>query len=170
MCRQGKAERALCMQERRNVRQIATELDLAYLAGIIDGEGTIGIYKGAEPFNYHLALIITNTYAPMLDWVRARTGGSLTRHTPETARHKQGWQVVVWQARAADVIRLCQPYLIVKAQQADLALRFMSDYVSFRGRNSPVTEEQVAKRRWYYEQSLAINGGKRTGRPKKKRA
>lgn len=138
-----------------------SEIERAYLAGIIDGEGTIGIYRGATSSDYLLRLIVTNTFFPMLEWIHARIGGSLVPSGAETDRHKQVWQVVLFQARAGSVIQSCQPHLIVKSAQADLAMRFMADFVSFRGRGRP-SEEQVAVRRWYYEQSLTLNerGGK----------
>jgi hypothetical protein len=157
------------MQERSGPRLTPSASDLAYLAGIIDGEGTIGIYRGGAPYSYHLALVVTNTHRPMLEWVHARIGGSLVRATRQTLRHKQGWQVVLVQARAASVIRLCRPFLIVKAPQADLGMQFIDEFVSFKGWGVHVSEQQVTRRRWYYEQSHLLNGG--TGRgPRKKRA
>src|SRR2546427_8215430 len=88
-----------------------TEVEIGYLAGIIDGEGTIGIYKGREPYSYRLALIVTNTHRPMLEWLRSRIGGSLTRRgMRQKSHHKPAWQIVLWQARAAALIEVCRPF------------------------------------------------------------
>lgn len=140
--------------------------EIAYIAGIIDGEGTIGVYKGGAPYSYSLRLIVSNTHVPMLEWLHVRVGGSLTRNgTGYKTRHKQGWQVVLWQAHAAAVIQACRPFLIVKAPQADLGLRFMSEFISHRGR--PVTDEEIRRRQWYFEQTHLLNGLQPVGRRRK---
>lgn len=129
-----------------------TEGQAAYLAGIIDGEGTIGIYGNnpSNPGSYHVVLIINNTSEPLLDTLKGWIGGSKTRTGggPPDPMHAQNWQLVLWQHRAAQVIRQCRPYLIIKAAQADLALEFIDTWVSWKGRG-PVPAAEIERRSGY---------------------
>ncbi len=128
---------------------LLSETQVAYLAGIIDGEGTIGIYGGnpSVPAYYHLVLIITNTHEALIDSIRGWIGGAKAPTKPRESVLSPGWQLVLWQHRASGVIRLCRPYLIVKSAQADLALEFMENWVGFRGRSVP--EAEVERRKAY---------------------
>ncbi len=99
----------------------------------------------------------------MLEWLQRRPGGSLLRTTKAKSHYKDGWQVVLWQERAARVLRECQPYFIVKSAQTNLAIRFMKELVSHRSRGIPGAEE-VARRHAFYLESLALNRGARRPR------
>lgn len=70
-----------------------------------------------------LALMVSNTYVPLLEWVVEQTGVGHIQNTREAnERHKASY---FWRCNsdAADsVIRQIRPYLIVKAEQAELAI------------------------------------------------
>jgi hypothetical protein len=136
----------------------------AYLAGIIDGEGTIGIYKLNK--QHHVRLVITNTNSDLIQWVHQRVGGSVRPTDKRVAHHKQGFQVVAYGREATPILQACWPYLVVKRAQAELALSFQAEYISFRGRR--VDDAVLARREAMYLESLALNGGRRRGRPHKK--
>lgn len=129
-----------------------SEAELGYLAGLIDGEGTIGIYATQQA---HLRLIIANSSYPLINWVRSRVGGSLVEIPSRDLRHKDAWQVVLVQQRAAEVIRQCRPYLVAKAPQADLALDFISKCNFERGH--ALTEDEWALRRAFADKSRELN-------------
>jgi hypothetical protein len=109
-------------------------LDAAYLAGVIDGEGSIGIYPArllprTVHRTYNLQLQITHTHLPLLQWIQARCYGSITKGrspvvlTPKCAK-RPTWHWTTHTRHAANVIRQIQPYLIVKAAEAAVALRY----------------------------------------------
>lgn len=59
---------------------VLSATDAAYLAGLVDGEGTIGLTHRHAHENRQLVLSIANTEAGILQWVRERTGiGKITR-------------------------------------------------------------------------------------------
>jgi len=95
--------------------------ELAYIAGVIDGEGTIGIYRLRSPSRYQMKLCISNTSWPLLEWIRERVGGALVCVAKATSKHREGWQLVVSQYQAAPLLLGCREYLQVKQAQADLA-------------------------------------------------
>lgn len=96
-------------------------LDAAYLAGIVDGEGTIMLQPRRDTVS--LSLTVSNTYMPLLDWIVERTAvGQIQRTRAATERHKATY---FWRCNsdaAASVIEQIQARLIVKARQATLAL------------------------------------------------
>lgn len=125
-----------------------TDLEAAYLAGIIDGEGTIGIYGVTRnPGYYYLRLIIPNTSEVLIDTLRRWIGGAKAAVKQRDPMCAPAWQLVLTQQRAARVIRVCRPYLIVRSRQADVALDFIDEFESFRGRALP--EAEIARRQTF---------------------
>lgn len=103
-----------------------SDTDLAYLAGLIDGEGSIcifhstGITKGKRYGRLRLILNIYNNHYDTLSWVHNMFGGTLRR----VSRNREEWTTsYVWQTgwqNAAIILVSCRPYLKIKKQQADL--------------------------------------------------
>lgn len=149
--------------------QMETE-KLAYIAGIVDGEGSIMIMRQAsESFmeqralrgcfhpHYHPCIRIGMTERSALDFIVETTHLGYV-HT-EKAYH--GRKVVYrWMARSRDdclrFLTLIMPYLLVKKKQAKLAIQFMSEWVSANGiRLSP---EIQAKREKAWMEMRKLNG------------
>lgn len=98
--------------------------DIAYLAGIIDGEGcvSVAINKKNGRNYYRLTLDITNTNDNLMQWIQGIFGGivrtSYARSENRTNLHS--WTASGNQAQV--LIKLVLPYLKVKLEQAKLAL------------------------------------------------
>lgn len=120
--------------------------DAAWAAGIVDGEGCIGIYRVVQTgypgrFAYRVTVTVGNTDPRMLERLRAVFGGSLyTAKRSETGR-KPMWQWLVINADAVAMLKAIRPYLVVKGDQADVALRYRPGR---RGRR--VSEAELASR------------------------
>lgn len=96
--------------------------DASYLAGLIDGEGSIFLYRKRN--GAALRVTITNTVREVLAWTATATGVGSIVVRKGNAKHKTSyfWQV---NAQAAEsLIVQVQPYLRIKAEQATLALDF----------------------------------------------
>lgn len=139
---------------RKQPPRVLLPTELAYIAGVIDGEGTIGIYR-LRSTGYQMKVCISNCSRPLLVWIRERVGGALVRVAKETPRKRESWQLVVSQYQAAPLLLDCRDYLQVKRPQADLAVRYMEEYKPASG-TSP-TEQQVARRRWYWDETRRLN-------------
>lgn len=103
--------------------------EAAYLAGIIDGEGTITIHRhkqhGRVTYQLRPRLIVSNTDMRLMRHLEGRYGGRIVAAQPKP-RHKQAflWRV----CGMADILKLVEdvrPHLIVKAAQADAMLSFI---------------------------------------------
>lgn len=101
-----------------------TLTDIAYMAAMIDGEGSIGITKTVERgrMRYRVRVYVTNQSDNLMKWLADTFGGRVhSRAKPVT-----GTIVHVWVARERDVVGLLSavlPYLRVKEKQAALAIK-----------------------------------------------
>ena len=56
-----------------------TESDAAYIAGLVDGEGTVTLIRKHKNEHRQLSLSISSTELPLLDFVKSATGvGKIT--------------------------------------------------------------------------------------------
>jgi len=106
-----------------------TVSQLAYLAGIIDGEGCINIYRsGKYPrTDYSIRIYVVSTDKILIDWLQTTFGGlQYKRETRSGWKTKYEWIV---ERRLFD--QLCNavlPYIIIKKAQLELALRFRDSF------------------------------------------
>lgn len=104
---------------------------MAYLAGIIDGEGTIAIDKkkhkggrnGQKYYGYEIVFSAPNTSYELISWLKKNFGGNITTYKPEGRRPYWRWQLANKQ-KIKELLKGMRPYLIVKGKQADLALEY----------------------------------------------
>lgn len=100
---------------------------IAYLAGFIDGEGSIMLYRrGVRCF---LRLAVASCDLFILEWIQEQTGvgANITKHTQETAKHRLAYAWTCNSEAAESVIRQLLPDLKIKRLQAELALAFMGE-------------------------------------------
>ena len=97
---------------------------LAYLAGMIDGDGYISITrsisKGREYFGAQVG--IAGTRSEPHNLAASIWGGKVSRYEPANPRHRAQYQWSRVGASAVAVIEAIRPYLLVKGEHADLAL------------------------------------------------
>ena len=128
--------------------------DIAYMAGIIDGEGCIGIHRAGKKPNgnpqYFLRVVIgmCNEYIPNL--FRFYFGGQVIFCQPRKENWNPQWRWAVTYEQAAQCLKILLPYLRLKRDEAILGLKFQSNKKhrgSPKGQNGggiPETEEDLA--------------------------
>jgi hypothetical protein len=110
--------------------RLMTPCEAAWVAGIVDGEGTITIrtkpYPGGK--RYQVASItVPNTDVSMIARLVECTGiGRVGMNVRATHRRKQIWRWQTDQQQAAAVVRQLLPWLTTKADQAVLLLEMQS--------------------------------------------
>lgn len=100
---------------------------LSYLAGFVDGEGTIGVSRRKRNrwFSYDSYLSISNTDIRVLSYIRERIGFGSVRNKKATISHygkKPCFSYFISNKNARTVIKVIVPYLIVKKEQAETVL------------------------------------------------
>ena len=143
---------------------------LAYIAGIVDGEGSIMIMRQASKSfmeqrakrgsfdpHYHPCIRIGMTERCALDFIVETTGiGKVHEEKPYHGRKV----VYRWMVRSREdclqFLKLVMPNLLVKKKQAELATQFMNEWVSSNGIR--LTPEVQAKREKAWMEMRKLNG------------
>ena len=110
--------------------------DLAYIAGIIDGEGCISVWSVASKKDgakrHNIGVILDMSEKPAIELAQALFGGRIYHYPPRGhSKPISRWQVSG--EKAEIMLRAIKPYLLVKRAQAEVALRLLS--IHPRGRH-----------------------------------
>lgn len=135
------------------------EVELAYIAGLIDGEGAIFITH--DPFHNRKSVHRTEIRIGMIEkvgldfMVETLKLGKVKEEKPY--HHKRPMYRVVFSKRSVvrEVINKLLPYLKVKKEQALLALDFL-DHVGDKRRS--LTDEDCTIRHTFYAKMRVLNG------------
>lgn len=103
--------------------------DFAYTAGIMDGEGSIGIARNKSKsckrgYALELCVQVTSSDEWLCTWLKFGFGGSLS-HSINSAGNPM-WHWILVARQAAAFLKLILPYLNLKRPEAELAIKFQS--------------------------------------------
>ena len=141
--------------------------DLAYIAGLVDGEGYIGIKKRAATRGYRsarhtLTVEVVNTYRPIIQWMQSSFGGSISTKKMSEGANKPAY---VWNAgghqAALKLLQILRPWMRIKATQVWLGLEFSAQSRSYAGcgRGHYLPDEELALREGFYLAMRSANAG-----------
>jgi hypothetical protein len=100
--------------------------DKAYLAGLIDGEGHIGLYiVRKEKKGFRPAIGIANTNLKVLEWVKSNYEGCLStqRFIDTTRKTVYSWSIGS-KSKCLRLLNDVLPYLRIKKEQAVLLIEY----------------------------------------------
>jgi len=138
----------------RTVRPLAAT-DAAYIAGLLDGEGTVTLTRKHRNDNHQLALSISNTDLPLLRYVLKTVGaGKITSKRTARAHHTPSYTYAIYNRQALALLEQLSPYL--KTYKAERASLILEHYVALTKRNGKYTEEQLRQRQSFVETVMAI--------------
>src|ERR1700722_16756063 len=135
-----------------------------YAAGLFDGEGYIRINRWEKPNSWHIRYQVLcgigMTYLPVIeDFAATYSGGvHMNRHDLKNPNHRIQFFCVVGSQIACAFLRRVLPHLIVKRDQAVLALELQADIDKHRfklGNRSGIIHPDHAKIRAYRERLAA---------------
>lgn len=129
--------------------------EAAYIAGLIDGEGTVTLTRKHRYENRQLSISISNTETDLLDFVLCTVGvGKITHKRTTRAHHTPSFTYAVYNRQALDLLEQIFPWLRgYKARRAELVLR---DYIQLTPRNGKYTPEQRLARVEFENAVLAM--------------
>jgi hypothetical protein len=120
------------------------ETEKAYLAGIIDGEGTVTLTKHHRNAMPSPNISIANNNVTLLKWVKRKVdGGVIIEKAKRMQHHHNSYAWSIRFDKAINLLRELKGYLIVKKKQADLILR---EYKAVTHRNGKYTPEMLVKK------------------------
>ena len=130
-----------------------TIAQIAYLAGLIDGEGCLYIGhtkqgKYGNGYQWHSMLKITSCDEALIIWLENIFGGSKDSRYRWTSKKKFTRPVYNWQATGAMLdylLPLIEPYLIIKAKQCDVMKRYRQTSKNIGSKRLPpeINEQRI---------------------------
>lgn len=120
---QGYLEKSAVRQtvvKRRNSAPFISMPDtiLAYIAGLVDGEGTITITKRGQP-----EISITNTSDALAEWCK-NVGFWLNR--AKNTKQRPYWRLNLTGYSIIDALEKLLPYLVIKKPHAELVIEYIT--------------------------------------------
>ena len=134
----------LQMTAYRKVRTLKSQ-DAAYIAGLVDGEGTVTLSQEHRTERRRLVVTVSNTERPLLDYLRDAVGaGQITHKRTYNPKHTPSFAYKITNRQAVDLLRQIAPYLrSYKAGRVALALEH---YIPLTPRNGRYTPELLRAR------------------------
>ncbi len=129
---------------------------LAWLAGVFEGEGSVGIRSnGCDPPSLLVCVDVTNTDLEMVAPLHVRWGGRL-RHRQHTGNRRPYWHWNAYGDTAVTFLNDLLPYLHTSRvrTKALLAIQFQTERAAGGTR---ITDEERAQRHDAYIRMRALN-------------
>ena len=101
------------------------DIQLAYIAGIVDGEGCIDTFKSGDRVSYQPRITVVNTNKEVLQFIITMFGGTLAIR-PKAVGHKQVYSWMRGGLPASEILEKLLPYFIIKKRHALLAIQLTS--------------------------------------------
>lgn len=140
-------------------------LKLAYLAGVVDGDGSIFINRctrrrrNGNTFTAHdLTLVVVNTSSGLIQWLLDNVGGSASSQVFANSKWspRHSWKVAG--STAGEILRLIGPFLRMKERQQALAMDFEDNRIRLtRGSEKSLVEKEVSRREDIYIRLCKLN-------------
>lgn len=129
--------------------------DAAYIAGLVDGEGTIALTRKHANENRQLAVSISSTEYALVDYVLTRTGvGKVTNKRRSKQHHTASFVYAVYNRHALTLLQQVHPYLqSYKRERSALILR---EYLRLTPRNGKYNDVLRSERKTFEMAVMSI--------------
>lgn len=127
------------------------DLELAYIAGFFDGEGSICIVartRGTWNTEHRLWVAIGQKDGATLDTIKENFGGNVYR-----VKRDDSFYWAISNRNAYNFLKALYPYLQYKKPQAELAFKF---YEEGKPLERPISKEELSRRESIREEIKAI--------------
>lgn len=101
-----------------------TEIEKAYAAGLIDGEGTVTLTRRDRKAKYRWPVVsVTSTTLEIIEQL-AKFGGSVHKRSRRIKHHKDVWVWSIRGQKALAFLRMVRPYMVEpsKVTRADMLI------------------------------------------------
>lgn len=133
--------------------------EAAYLAGLIDGEGTITLTRKAKKEKRSLMISIANTELPLLEYPMAVIGaGTITSKRTVDVRHTPSYAYRVSGRQALSVLQ--QVFKFLKSYKKERAELVLQEYVRLTPRNGRYNAETQKERERFVERFFALKSNR----------
>lgn len=138
-----------------------TEAERGYLAGILDGEGSITIGKRHPLRNrspqHGLSIQISNTSEEVIKWLHCRLGGCISELHSEKRGYRRCYTIQIAGNVACSLLKYLVDIMIIKKPQALLGIKFWEKRKITIG--VLLSEEELAFREYCRVKMSRLNKG-----------
>jgi len=130
-------------------------VEAAYIAGLIDGEGTIALSHRTKNEYRRLEVAISNTDFKLLRQVKSSVGaGQIARKRPRNKRHAMGYTYRICNRQAFNLLIQISSYLkTYKRKRAELVLK---NYIKLTPRNGKYSPRLLEQRKKFIKAFFSI--------------
>jgi len=137
------------------------DVDRAYAAGIIDGEGCISIHQGgydkykfrSRGYEFSLYTCVGMASYGIIEWLHYNFGGSISK-----TKGKDYWRWNVSAQKCTKFLESILPYLKLKYCQAKLGIAFQQQKAQ-RQRRQQRTEKEIDREVGFFNEMRRLNSG-----------
>lgn len=133
-------------------------MELAYLAGLFDGEGSVSIAllkgKRRQQPMHALSVQMAICDAAAVARLHRAFSGDLRKERKRKGHHQTSWRWRVQGKRAVNALKALLPYLSIKLPQALLGIEFYET----KTRYHRTPEHEIFRRESYRQRMWALNG------------
>lgn len=128
----------------------------AYIAGIIDGEGTITLTRRHKNEHRLLAITISNTDRKLLEWILNAVGaGKITTRRLHNSKHVPDFTYGIYSQQALSLLNQIYPYLQTYNKQKRAKL-ILENYNKLTPRNGRYSKNLLEQREKFIKNFFAI--------------
>jgi len=129
------------MAEYKKVR-VLTEAQSAYLAGIVDGEGTITLTRKNKDAQRQLAVTVSSTDRRLLEYILRIVGaGKITNKKMNRSNHSPAYTYQIFNRQALSLLK--QTALFLQTYKMDRARIAINGYLDVTPRNGKYSPEML---------------------------
>ncbi|MBI4672194.1 MAG: LAGLIDADG family homing endonuclease [Chloroflexi bacterium] len=134
---------------------MVTETELAYAAGIVDGEGSVSLIRSRPTRFPSPQVSVCSTDRELVEWFKARFGGTIVRKRKRLPHHSDAYDWKLIDRNALRFLALVRPYLTIqrKIARADLLLDL---YLAATPRNGRYDEETLKRKQELIERFSSL--------------
>jgi len=137
-------------------------IKLAYLAGVIDSDGSIAIGKHTKRVvnpQYHLQIVVNQADGRIIDWLYGAFGGRVfSTGIRPTLGTREMWRWEIRGHKAGEICKKLIPFLRYKKHQAEIGYRLQTliekgckNSGQRNYRSKPLTKKEIDQREMLYQ-------------------
>ncbi|MBB6214547.1 hypothetical protein HNQ80_000630 [Anaerosolibacter carboniphilus] len=129
----------------------------AYIAGIIDGEGSIMLTKFHKNQFPSPCITIASTSLELLEWIKntSKVGHVKSKKNYNPNCHKDSYTYLVKYNDAISLLEQIEPFLIIPQKRVRAQL-ILNEYKSLTPRNGRYTPDRIRAKDDFYNRFMAI--------------
>ncbi|KRU25046.1 LAGLIDADG endonuclease [Clostridium sporogenes] len=129
----------------------------AYIAGIIDGEGSIMLLRFHNNQFPSPCISISSTTIELLEWIKSVTkmGTIKRKKNYNTEKHTDSFTYTIKYNNAINLLIQIEPYLVIKNKKARASL-IIKKYKSVTPRNGKYSDEMVKAKGDFYKEFINV--------------